>query len=94
MVIHYFTYVLIWCSQAKCGLKLGVGSLHSFELDTWLYEFILHNKMLSLKKLMQLFAVLCVLSRSVISNSLQLHGLCLPGSSGHGDSLGKNIGVG
>ena len=36
-----------------------------------------------------------VLSRSVVSNSWLLHGLCsLPGSSVHGDSPGKNTGVG
>ena len=34
-----------------------------------------------------------MLSRSVMSNSLQPHGL-LPGSSVHGDSPGKNTGVG
>ena len=36
-----------------------------------------------------------VLSCSVVSNSLRPHGLCsLPGSSVHGDSPGKNAGLG
>ena len=36
-----------------------------------------------------------VLSRSVVSDSLQPHGLCSPpGSSVHEDSPGKNTGVG
>ena len=35
-----------------------------------------------------------VCSRSVISDSLWLHGLCPPGSSVHGDSPGENTGVG
>ena len=36
-----------------------------------------------------------VLSRSVMSDSLQPHGLCsTPGSSVHRDSPGKNTGVG
>ena len=33
-------------------------------------------------------------SRSVVSDSLHLHGLLPPGSSVHGDSPGKNTGVG
>ena len=39
-------------------------------------------------------AVLCWLHGSVASNSVQPHGLCPPGSSVHGDSPGKNTGVG
>ena len=38
--------------------------------------------------------VLCVLSRSDVSDSLQSHGCSQPGSSVHGDSPGKNTGVG
>ena len=34
------------------------------------------------------------LSRSVVSNSLRPHDCCPPGSSVHGDSPGKNTGVG
>ena len=42
-----------------------------------------------------LYSLYCaVLSHSVMSDSLQPHGLSLPGSSVHGDSLGKNTGVG
>ena len=37
------------------------------------------------------FFWLCVPSCSVMSNSLQPHGLSLPGSSVHGDSPGKNL---
>ena len=37
---------------------------------------------------------MCVLSHSVISDSLQPPGLQLPGSSVHGDSPDKNTGVG
>ena len=36
----------------------------------------------------------CVLGRSLVSDSLRPHGLSLPGSSVHGDSPGKNTGVG
>ena len=36
----------------------------------------------------------CVLSHSVMSDSLRPHGLQLPGSSVHGDSPDKNTGVG
>ena len=35
-----------------------------------------------------------LLSHSVVSDFLQPHGLCLPGSSVHGDSPGKNTAVG
>ena len=37
---------------------------------------------------------LCVLSHSVMSDSLRLHDYSPPGSSVHGDSPGKNPGVG
>ena len=36
----------------------------------------------------------CVLSRSVVSDSLQTHRLAWPGSTVHGDSPGANTGVG
>ena len=42
-----------------------------------------------------LYSLYCaVLSHSVMSDSLCPHGLSLPGSSVHGDSPGKNTGVG
>ena len=37
---------------------------------------------------------ICLLSRSVVSDSLRPHGRSPPGSSVHGDSPGKNTGVG
>ena len=40
------------------------------------------------------WAVLAVLSLSIVSDCLWPHGGRLPGSSVHGDSLGKNTGVG
>ena len=56
------------------------------------FKGVRDKKVKSLKKL---WLEMCyVLSHSVVSDSLPPHGLSPPGSSIHGSSPGKNIGVG
>ena len=52
-------------------------------------------KTLSVIKIIKIINAYVCISHSVMSNSLGLYGMCSPsGSSVHGDSLGRNTGVG
>ena len=74
-------------------MLLGGKARHQRASEPWA---VVAQKLTGLLRVSVCPPTLCwvALSRSVVSNSLRPHDCCPPGSSVHGDSPGKNTGVG
>ena len=82
--------------EAACGIshQHSHGTLEWFQ-STFIVSVSLIKQQQSLAPTLPSPYMCCaVLSHPVVSNSLRPHGLSPPGSSVHGDSPGKNTGVG
>ena len=84
--------LLRWGPEEPCVL-LGGKARHQRASEPWA---VVAQKLTGLLRVSVCPPMLCwvALSHSVVSNSLRPHDCCPPGSSVHGDSPGKNTGVG